>query len=204
MSKLERVGRLREALVKAGAITRSGDPEAVQPSREDILSFFGFNEQNSEGTPQGAAQDEGQDVGEEKDRLRDKLRNPVASTASGAPELHPTDSSGLGLEGSETTKMASPLGVAELVRRATQLQPPPTRGGVTPFGPHAAMADYNATKRYGPKPPNPLTDKEQGMLERSKAQMSNSRARVVDARRRARQEALRRIQELFRASGLWE
>lgn len=203
MSNLSRVGRLRSILVKAAAATRPVDEDVPRLNSEQILSFFGFNGQNNEGTPHGAAEAEGQDANEEE-RRDQKLRDPMASTAQSAPELHPSDSSGVGLEGSETTKMASPLEIAALVRRATQLQVPPTRGGVTPLGPHAAIADYNANRRYGPQLPNPLTDSEQATLERSKQEMSNSRSRVVDARRRAREETLGRLRALFSASGLWE
>lgn len=71
--------------------------------------------------------------------------------------------------------------------------------------PHSAltaMSDFIANRRYAPKAPNPLTSEEQATLENLLAGMSKSRARVVDAHRRARTSAAR-LKRLFAASGLW-
>lgn len=65
-----------------------------------------------------------------------------------------------------------------------------------------AVSDFAANRRFGPKEPNPLTSDERALMERLLSGMSRSRARVVDARRRARTSASR-LRNLFMASGLW-
>ncbi|KKN57871.1 hypothetical protein LCGC14_0558040 [marine sediment metagenome] len=71
--------------------------------------------------------------------------------------------------------------------------------------PHSSLtfvSDFAANKRFGPKEPNPLTREERRRLEQLLAGMSKSRARIVDARRRAR-ISTSRLRQLFTASGLW-
>lgn len=71
-----------------------------------------------------------------------------------------------------------------------------------PMSSLTAVSDFAANRRFGPKAPNPLTSEEQATLENLLAGMSKSRARVVDARRRARNNVVR-LRSLFAASGLW-
>ena len=66
-----------------------------------------------------------------------------------------------------------------------------------------AVSDFVANRKFSPsEPPNPLTSDEQRLMERLLANMSKSRARIADARRRARL-GTGRLKQLFTASGLW-
>lgn len=65
-----------------------------------------------------------------------------------------------------------------------------------------AVSDFIANRRYAPKVPNPLTSDEQALLQRLLGNMDPSRARVVDAHRRARTSAVR-LKQMLTSSGLW-
>jgi hypothetical protein len=56
-----------------------------------------------------------------------------------------------------------------------------------PFSSLTARSDYAANDRFAPKPRNEFTAREQRLIEELLQFMSKSRARIVDAHRRARQ-----------------
>lgn len=90
---------------------------------------------------------------------------------------------------------ASKLG--EIVKMAVQL----AQFDTVPLSPHTAIADYIKNRKYKPEP-NEFTSDDQALIQRLLAGMSKSRARVVDATRRARNTP-QLLRQHFQSAGLW-
>lgn len=86
-------------------------------------------------------------------------------------------------------------GVKSRVKEATAVP----QYSPTPFSSLTAVSDFIANRKYKPKPPNPYTSDEQQLINQLLAGMSRSRARVVDASRRARGD----VRSLLASSKLW-